>query len=605
MLINSQLVKDHFGQYYKIQTSKDKPAPGALQAEVFSSNAQAAQFINNLKAPVSFWSKIYNSEMLILKSVSDEKKLKADVAELFSRGKIKAFKIDMPKPSEHPPEKRSLKDSHKNTHTFTPVSSLLITKPKEIKKFSNTAEAEKYLSEISADKDQLKNIAQELDLHHGGSDSDVLSSVTESLATGLVVIVVDRYSAPPSTKTDNDGAVRGDQDASKTSSAAAATAATGDDICNCTINTLTAKCKHGRTQNGKGVIQVVPSPDKTRSEEYELMGVKVTLKEEYAGSDEIECNVSLQNNKSNACFYITDETNELVNKETSTIIVKGENKENLDKWPIDTSPEKTSIQGHGCDKAGKTVYIESYPSQYYTIQGDLSIFKVWADSVNEGWETWGKSIFSLSPVELAPKITAPTGSFSANWGWKENSDWRAYYNISSDFGLNPILGVEIKVILSMGTLALTAAGIPPNVAKLAAEHLLDIQLSAAANCKASLTGKPAGKFYTDGSKDITGEAKFSSEGGVVLELLARAGSDYVVSVSLSVSGEAKVTGDDVLSLDKSGLFLQTNIMLAPFIGTAKVTVKYFKIRSKTKAKKWEPWKQIEIYKSENKKILPR
>jgi len=605
MLINSQLVKDHFGQYYKIQTSKDKPAPLSLEAEIFRSNAQAAQFINNLVAPVSFWSKIVNSETLVLKSINNEKQLKEAVSDLFRRGKIKAFRVDIPKSSEHPPEKRSIKDSNKNTHTFIPASSLLISNPKEVKKFTDTSEAEKYLSDISADKDQLTNIAQELSLGDGGSNSDNYSLLTESLASGLVVIVVDRYSAPPSTKSENDGAVRGDQDASKTSSAAAATAGTEDDICNCTITTLTAKCKHGRNQNQKGVIQVVPSPDKTRSEEYELMGVKVTLKEEYAGSDEVECNVSLQNNKSDGCFFITDETNELVNKESSTIIIKGENKEDLDKWPIDASPEKTSIQGHGCDKAGKTVYIESYPSQYYTIQGDLSIFKVWADSVNEGWEAWGKSIFSLSPVELAPKITAPTGSFSANWGWKENSDWRAYYNISSDFGLNPILGVEIKVILSMGTLALTAAGIPPNVAKLAAEHLLDIQLSAAANCKASLTGKPAGKFYTDGTKDITGEAKFSSEGGVALELLARAGSDYVVSVSLSVSGEAKVTGDDVLSLDKTGLFLQTNIMLAPFIGTAKVTVKYFKIRSKTKAKKWEPWKQIEIYKSENKKILPR
>ncbi|MCW8935131.1 MAG: hypothetical protein OQK98_10440 [Gammaproteobacteria bacterium] len=605
MLINSQLVKDHFGQYYKIQTSKDKPAPLSLESEVFRSKTQAAQFINNLTAPISFWSRIVNSETLILKSISNEKQLKEEVAELFNRGKIKAFKIDISSSSDHPPEKRTVTDSNKNNHTFTPVSSLLISNPKEIKKFSNKTEAEKYLNELSADKDQLKNIAQELNLGAGGSDSEVLSSITTSLESGLVVIVVDRYSAPPSTKSDSDGTVRGDQDASKASSAAVITSATEEDICNCTIKTLTAKCKHGRTQNEKGILQVVPTPVKTRSEEYELMGVKVTLKEEYAGDDEIECSVDLQNNKSDACFYITDETNELVNKQSSKIIVKGENKKKLEKWPIDASPEKTSIQGHGCDKAGKTIYIESYPSQYYTIQGDLSIFKVWTDSVNEGWETWGKSIFSLSPVELAPKITPPTGSFSANWGWKENNDWKAYYNVSSDFGLNPILGVEIKVILSMGTLALTAAGIPPNVAKLAAEHLLDIQLSAAANCKASLTGKPAGKFYTDGSKEITGEAKFSTEGGVVLELLARAGSDYVVSVSLSVSGEAKVTGEDVLALDKTGLFLQTNIMLSPFIGTAKVTVKYFKIRSKTRSKKWEPWKQIEIYKSDNKKILPR
>jgi len=319
----------------------------------------------------------------------------------------------------------------------------------------------------------------------------------------------------------------------------------------------------------------------------------------------VDCSVSLQNNKSESCFYITDKSGQLVNKNSSKLTIKGNEGKKLDKWPIDASPNIISIQGHGCDKAGKTLKIESFPSQYYTIQGDLSIFKIWSDKVNEGWEAWGHNIFSMSPVQLAPKITPPTGSFSANWGWKENNDWRAYYNISSDFGLNPILGLEIKIILSMGTLALTAAGIPPNIAKLAADHLLDIQLSAAANCKASFIGKPAGKFFADGTKDITGEGKFSTEGGVALELLARAGSDYVISVSLSISGEAKVTGDDVVTLDKSGLYLQTNIMLTPFIGTAKATVRYFKIRSKTKSKKWEPWKQIELYKSENKKLLPR
>jgi hypothetical protein len=340
-------------------------------------------------------------------------------------------------------------------------------------------------------------------------------------------------------------------------------------------------------------------------EEYELMGIKVTVKEEYAGKDKIDCSVNLLNNKSSSCFYITDESGELVNEKSRQITLKGNDAKKLDKWPIDASPEITTIQGHGCDKAGKTVNIECFPSQYYTVQGDLSIFKFWSDKVNEGWEQWGKSIFSMSPVELAPKITPPSGSFSANWGWKENKDWRAYYNVSSDFGLNPILGIEIKIILSMGTLALTAAGIPPNISKLAAEHILDIQLSAAANCKASLTGKPAGKFFADGTKELTGEGKFSTEGGVALELLARAGSDYIVSVALSVSGESKVTGEDIMSLDKTGLFLQTNIMLSPFIGTAKITVKYFKIRSKTKAKKWEPWKKFELYKSENRKLLPR
>jgi len=604
MLINSQLVKDFFGQYYKIQTSRDKPAPDALQQERFHSSEQARRFIKNLTAPLSFWAKIYHAESLVSESIQNNQQLLSGIAELLSRGKIKAFKIDIPSLTEHPPEKRTLTDASKNRHTFTAASSLLISSPKEVKSFADKAEAEKYLSELSADEAQLKEMAQELDLPVADLGVSAISGLlADALVSGSVVVIVDRYSAPPKAEQPDDNTVHVDKDAGAGPINAAAPVK--KDICNCTISTLEVVCSHGRSQSSRGILQIVPSPDRTRMEEYELMGNKVTLKEEYAGEDELNCSLGLQNNKGSGCYYITDETRQIVNSESSKIIIEGENSQKLEKWPINAQPETISIQGHGCDKAGKTVRVESYPSQYYTVQADLSIFKVWADKVNEGWEAWGKNIFSLSPVQLSPKITPPTGSFSANWGWKENQDWRTYYNISSDFGLNPILGIEIKIVLSMAALGLTAAGIPPNLANLAAEHLLDIQLSAAANCKAALIGQPAGKFYSDGSKEITGEARFTSEGGVVLELLARAGSDYVVSVSLSISGEAKVTGDDVVSLDKTGLYLQSNIMLTPFIGVAKATIRYFKIRSKTKSKKWEPWSKIELYKSENKKLLPR
>jgi len=233
MLINSQLLKDHFGQYYKIQTSKDKPAPLPLEAEVFRSNAQATQFINNLKAPISFWSKIVNSETLLLKSISNEKLLKEQVAELFSRGKIKAFKIDIPSLSQHAPEKRTVKDSNKNTHTFVPASSLLITNPREVKKFTNTAEANKYLKELSPKKEELQNLAKELDLPVTVADNELLALVAEGLAAGTIVVVVDRYSAPPSSGAEADGAVHSDKDASK-----------GPETPQCTFDVMTVECSH-------------------------------------------------------------------------------------------------------------------------------------------------------------------------------------------------------------------------------------------------------------------------------------------------------------------------------------------------------------------------
>jgi len=236
MLINSQLVKDHFGQYYKIQTSKDKPAPLSLEAEIFRSNTQAAQFINNLVAPVSFWSKLLNSETLILKSISNEKQLKEAVAELFSRGKIKAFRVDIPSLSQHAPEKRSVKDSNKNTHTFVPASSLLITNPSEVKKFTDTTEATKYLKELSPNRVELQNLTKELDLPVTSADdefAELLDLVAKGLAGGSIVVVVDRFSAPPSSGAEAGGAVHGDKDASK-----------GPETPQCTFDVMTVECSH-------------------------------------------------------------------------------------------------------------------------------------------------------------------------------------------------------------------------------------------------------------------------------------------------------------------------------------------------------------------------
>jgi len=226
MLINSQLVKDHFGQYYKIQTRKDKAAPDALEAEIFRSNSQAQRFINDLLAPQHFWSKIYYSEALIVKAALSEASLRNEIAELLQKGKIKAFKIDIPTLSEHPPEKRSVKDSNRNVHTFAPTTSLLISNPKEVKNFTTKAEAEKYLKEISPNRIELQNIVKELELPVS------IDLITTGLADGTIVVLVDRYSAPPSSS-DLLDEVQGDKDASK-----------GPEVPPCTFDVMTIHCSH-------------------------------------------------------------------------------------------------------------------------------------------------------------------------------------------------------------------------------------------------------------------------------------------------------------------------------------------------------------------------
>lgn len=175
--------------------------------------------------------------------------------------------------------------------------------------------------------------------------------------------------------------------------------------CNCTINDLTATCSHNRSQGDNGKLQIVASPNESRIQEYALMGVKITLKEEYSGSDKVDCSIDLQNNKSSSCFHITDENNEFINKSSNEVTFLGNEDEEFDKWPINASPTEFKLQGYGCDRAGKTITIENYPNQYFTVQADLDIFKAWSEGINKGWSTWAEKFFSVSPVELTPKIT--------------------------------------------------------------------------------------------------------------------------------------------------------------------------------------------------------
>ena len=600
MGIQNSVVKNRFGDFYKVELPRDNNAQLTLKAASFWNEESTQQFINNLMVPNGYWREIV-SEYSTLPSPSSltTNKIEQRVSALLMQGQLKLYPVDILDIVEHPPEKRIIKSSDDALYCFAHISTLLISNTSETKLFKNVDEAKEFLSNLNATEEQFTTIANELDIKLPATASinqgETIEAVSQELATGNIVIIVDRTSSTPPTKKE----VLNKSDVVSRATALGAGAnknkSQNKNICSCSVVNLKATCSHGRSTEKDNILQIVATPNKAKSEEYALMGVKVTLKKEYGGTDNVTCKASFENNQSTGCYQITDINNKYITKDTSELEFKSIKSETTSRWPIDASPKKLTISGHGCDNKVKTTKIEKFPNQYFTIEANVSVFQDWVKNVNKAWEDWGSKIFDVTPVDITPKLTAPAGSFSANWGWKESTNWKAYYKVAANFGLNPIFGVEIKIMVSMTRLALTAAGIPPNFTKLAAEHIADIQVSSTGHCKGTLIGSPIAKFYSDGSKEITGEGKFTVEGGVNLEILGRVGSDYIISAELSISGETKVTAED----------LQSTIMMSPLIGLAKVKIRYLKIRTKTKEKKWEPWKQIELYKSENQKILPR
>jgi len=610
MGMQNLIVKNRFGESYKVQLPREINAQLTLISETFWNQESTQQFIRNLTVPNGYWREIINEySTLPIPSSLTTIEVEQQVNTLMMRGQLKFYPVDILDVVEHPPEKRVIKCTDNVTYQFAPVSTLLLNKTSETKSFKNTDEAKIFLSNINANDNQLLNIANELDIKLPATASvnqgETIEAVSQELAAGNIVIIVDKTSSsPPAKKETLDKSDVGNRavilaDRSNTEDTKT------KNVCSCTITTLKSTCSHNRTSGTSNLLQIVPTPTKAKSEEYELMGIKVTLKKEYSGEDNVNCEASFENNQSTGCFQITDINNKYITNNISEFEFKSEESETTSRWPIKASPKKITVTGHGCDNKTKSTIIEKFPNQYFTVEANVSVFQDWVKNINKAWEDWGSKIFNLTPVDITPKLTGPAGSFSANWGWKEDKNWQAYYNVSANFGLNTIFGVEIKIMISMARLALTAAGIPPTLTKLTADHLADIQLSTAANCKGSLLGSPIAKFYSDGTNKYSGEGKFTVDGGVVLEILGRVGSDYIISAELSVSGETKVTAEDLLEINRDGIFLQSTIMMSPLIGVAKVKIRYLKIRTKTKEKKWEPWQKIELYKSENTKILPR
>ena len=609
MAILNSVVKNRFGEFYKLQLSRDTNAQLTLKSETFWNEASTRQFVQNLTVPHGYWREIINEySTLPNTSVLTTEEIERQVSSLMVRGQVKLYSVEVPDIADHPPENRVIKSPDDIIYRFLAASSLLMMKNYTPKQFRNIDEALSFLSSLKQNSKNLTILANELNIELSRSSSinqnEIIEILSKELTSRNIIVIEDKVSSPIKTeKNQPENSDIGNRTVILTDNNHNTTQ--NKNICSCSVVELKAACSHNRESGQNNVLQVVASTNKSISEEYELMGIKVTLKKDFGGNENITCTSSLKDNQSSGCYQITDKNNKYITNNESVILIESNDSDTNSKWPISVSPKKSTVSSRGCDNKISTVKIEKFPNQYFTVEANVTIFQDWVKNVNKAWEDWGTKIFDVSPIEIIPKLTGPSGSFSANWGWKEDSDWQAYYNVSANFGLNPIFGVEIKIMVSMTKLALTSAGIPPNFAKLAAEHLADIQVSSTGQCNGTLTGSPIAKFYPDGSKKLSGEGKFSVEGGVNLELLGRVGSDYVISAELSVSGESKVTAEDLLNLDRDGIFLQSTLMLSPLIGLAKVKIRYLKIRTKTKEKKWEPWKKIELYKSENTKILPK
>lgn len=198
----NKIVRDPFGQHYKIHTTHDGIISGPLTPKSFRTPESAQMFVKSLQTPTGCWQYLVsqcNGAMITVPA--KHRSVEQQVSQLLLAGQIKLYPITLPKLTSSSPKRRTLKGGDKVNYQFTPVANMLLVKPREVKRFNNKASAEKFLSELQPDEKQLKALAAELDIPISSTaainPTELSDSITTAMASGEVVIIVDRISSAP------------------------------------------------------------------------------------------------------------------------------------------------------------------------------------------------------------------------------------------------------------------------------------------------------------------------------------------------------------------------------------------------------------------------
>ena len=283
MGVQNSVVKNRFGEFYKVELPRDNNAQLTLKAESFWNEESTQQFINNLTVPNGYWREIV-SEYSTLPSPSSltTNEIEQRVSVLMMRGQLKLYPVDIPDIVEHPPEKRVIKSSDNIIYRFAPISSLLLSNVAETKSFQNLDEAKEFLSNLNATEEQLSTIANELDIKLPATASvnqgEIIEVISQELAAGNIIIIIDKTSSTPPTKKETLNKSNIGNRAAGLGAGVSATkeSKAEDKEKTCELTTFKVKCKHGRSVEMKKGMAGMLEFDVIASETYENDFEKIT-----------------------------------------------------------------------------------------------------------------------------------------------------------------------------------------------------------------------------------------------------------------------------------------------------------------------------------------
>ncbi len=342
------------------------------------------------------------------------------------------------------------------------------------------------------------------------------------------------------------------------------------------IQSMVVRCGHGPRGGGRSngqtlmVVADTGALNLSISQTYGVSPAQVTVSGSYArgGNDSAATEITLRGGSASS------------RRQTCKTIASGApadsawqspraydiaNPDNLTPWPINVAPTISYINARGADGTFHTVQVHAYPNQQYSVSAQMAVFQRMVEQINTRINGTLRGLFG--PIEIRGDITAPSGSLGLAWGWKEHTDWQAYFRVEVTAGLTPVFGYSIEVRLSLSHLAttvgLSALGIPPNIASMVADFgrdwLGDLYVFTNVGLTFNLTGSLEGRFFPSGDNRMVGRITPGFTGTVGIGMGGRAGSRYLTSVE--VRGEATVglTFNCQLELRREGFFITPSL----------------------------------------------
>lgn len=377
----------------------------------------------------------------------------------------------------------------------------------------------------------------------------------------------------------------------------------------CGIAALNVECEHGRKPGPSNELQVVPSRGGSEDQVTLEWGFgEVTLGARISkvsgGEEEVLANVETNSGSKDGEILRTEQSGPPPSDGWEQ---GGKNNYVLSspqQTPISPSkctPHHYYIHGRGCDDVHQTVTVEAFPADQSTYELRLEGLKEVVKQANKALEMIFKK--SWGPVDFNVKIKEPSGHLTVSTGWDEHTDWRAFYGIQADAGLDPVFGLDFSFQVSLAKVAsnvgLGSIGIPPPVSSWIGDHLgdyiADILAAVGVGPQLSIKGGMERKIFTSGEKEDDGKCTVELQGEVYAHITGRLGNEVIAGVEMRGKASSGLNQVGDITLKEEAVYAGIKIVCPGLEFELSFAVKACKMTIKSINKKWQPIDEFDVW----------